>query len=179
MNFVVLSDGDSNGMCENRSYEAKNIERVSTDYFADTHLIVNKKVIKLKDLSRRCTHSLIEDLQKRYNLTTIGFFVSNDNYDFRGKVAEVNNTEYYDSRQQYDEANKMYRKEKVASYKNTIGYTEFYIVKGQQLKTQKDNHLGKLNEESSKGQIGAAFKKEAKSKKANKVLLTKFGIAVA
>ena len=109
MNFVVLSDGDSNGMSETRSYEAKNIERVKTDYFADIHLIVNKKVIKLKDLSRRCTHTLLEDLQKRYNLTTIGFFVSTDNYDFRGKVAEVNNTEYYDSRQQYDEANKMYR----------------------------------------------------------------------
>ena len=73
----------------------------------------------------------------------------------------------------------MYRKEKVAHYQNVIGYNEFYVVKGQQLGTATDEALGELQDDASKGQIGAAFRKQAKSKKANKVLLTKFGIAVA
>jgi len=180
MNLVILSDGDSNGMSTHHGDIAWDNQVDTSGYWnRGAVAIIDKKKVELSDLGRRCTKDLLSNLQKTLGCNTLGFFVSFDNHDFRSKISEVNSKEYYDGSDVYKEANTMYRKEKVAHYQNVIGYNEFYVVKGQQLGTATDEALGELQDDASKGQIGAAFRKQAKSKKANKVLLTKFGIAVA
>ena len=59
-----------------------------------------------------------------------------------------------------------------------LGYNEYYLVKGgKNLETQEDEFS--TEEDASNTSIRNAFKKYAKSKKLNKVLMTKFGKAVA
>ena len=73
-----------------------------------------------------------------------------------------------------------YRKNKCVVKENALGYDEYYVIKnGKSLNTEADDSLEHLAEDASKGVIGNAFKKMAKSKKTNKVLLTRFGKAVA
>ena len=179
MNFVVLSDGDSNRLTKESTMDHELYTESNWYGSRNVIAIIEKKKVVLKDLGRRGTKDLLASLQKRYGCTTLGFFVSSDNHDWRSKVGEVNNNDYRYGSDFYKDASNMYRKDKVAHYQNVLGYDEFYLVKGQKLATQSDTQMDNLGNDASKGQIGAAFKKKAKSKKANKVLLTKFGIAVA
>ena len=104
-------------------------------------------------------HSAISDQQK--SSENIDYY--SDEWD---KVKKENQSEY--------------RKNKCVVKENALGYDEFYVIKnGKTLNTDADNLLDNLDEDASKGVIGNAFKRMAKSKKTNKVLLTRFGKAVA
>ena len=75
-------------------------------------------------------------------------------------------------------AAKEYRKFKCVTANNVLGYSEYYLVKGgKSLDTTEEEF--EVSEDASQANIRNAFKKYAKSKKLNKVLMTKFGKAVA
>mgnify|MGYP000899638486 CR=1 FL=1 len=76
------------------------------------------------------------------------------------------------------EKNKEYNKNKCVEVSNVFGYDTYYMVKGgKNLNTEEEDF--EVQTEASDAQIRNAFKKYSKSKKTNKVLLTKFGGAVA
>ena len=173
MNLVVLSDGDSNGMHAHRDYEfAKDNKGLIADtHYGKTNLVVDKKLLKLDHNGRYATSKLLENIQKRYDCQTIGFFVSNDSHDWRRKLYECN---IYDTKSK----NKEYRKHKCVTLKNRAGYDEFYMVKGGTALDAKDDEF-EIDSDASTAKIRTAFKKYSSSKKNNKTLLTNFGKAVA
>ena len=72
------------------------------------------------------------------------------------------------------------RKNKCVRFKDTIGYNEFYLVKGGKgFEADTSEEDFDVTEEASNAQIRTAFKKFSKNKKLNKVLMTSFGKAVA
>ena len=78
------------------------------------------------------------------------------------------------------EYNKEYRKNKCVTFKDALGYNEFYLVKGgKNLKADTSEEDFNVRDEASNAQIRTAFKKFSKNKKLNKVLMTNFGKAVA
>jgi hypothetical protein len=114
-------------------------------------------------------------------VNTIGFFVSDSHYDWRSKLGEaerdVTESYHYVDMAQY---NKEYRKNKCVRFKDTIGYNEFYLVKGGKgFEADTSEEDFDVKEEASNAQIRTAFKKFSKNKKLNKVLMTSFGKAVA
>ena len=171
MNLVVLSDGDSNRMQQYRDWDLLNsISRPNRHRFK-SNLLVDKKLIKLGDHGRSATHELLQNISKRYNCQTIGFFVSDSSHDWRGKLWEcgIHN---------HANLNKEYRKHKCVTLKNTVGFDEFYLVKGGNALDASDDAFD-VESDASKARIRTAFKKFSASKKNNKTLLTNFGKAVA
>ena len=169
MNLIVLSDGDSNGMHAFRDRERT--DRTDVKRYGTSTVYVDGKNLKMENLGRYATAELLNNIRKRYGCNILGFFISTDAYEFRNKLRMMD---------EYDTApaNKEYRKNKCVRRVNSLGYDEFYLVKGgKQLKTNIEDF--DVDEEASTAQVRNAFKKFSKSKKKNKVLLTNFGKAVA
>ena len=76
------------------------------------------------------------------------------------------------------EAAKEYRLNKCVSKPNVFGYDRYYLLKGGQTLSAENEEFETFGTESD-SQLRSAFKKHAKSKKLNKVLMTSFGKEVA
>jgi len=191
MNFVCLSDGDTNHM---HVYQDRKLQDKKTEVRQygrhGINIIIENKLVKLTDSGRSGTKDLLKNIKKRYNTTNLGFFMADDNRHFHNRIHSAisdqqkssENIDYYSD--EWDKVKKEnqseYRKNKCVVKENALGYDEFYVIKnGKTLNTDADNLLDNLDEDASKGVIGNAFKRMAKSKKTNKVLLTRFGKAVA
>ena len=135
------------------------------------------KNVKLKDTRREGTKGLLENLQKQFGLTTIGFFLADNGHNFKYKISDCDDQAYWgEGMKKY---NREYAKNKCVTFKDELGYNELYIVKSWKGALATDATEFEVNEDASKGQLTSAFKKYSKSKKLNKTLLTNFGKAVA
>ncbi len=173
MNFVVISDGDTNGISI-----VKNRKRdyTLTESYKGAIVNIMGEHIKLEDTRKRGTQSLLENLQKKFGCTTIGFFLADNAHNFKYKIEDCDEDCYYDS-SNMRKYQKEYNKKKCVTFKDALGYNEFYFLKSKRLETDAEEFV--TAEDASKGQLTTAFKKFSKSKKLNKTLLTNFGKAVA
>jgi len=172
MNLVVLSDGDSNGLYSYTDHSL-NAEKVRTSYSGSVLEIDGKQLKHDGGKGRDLTSVLLKNIQKRYNCRTLGFFISDSHHDWRSKIWQA-----YDGFKDFKEVNKEYRKFKCVSIDNTLGYSNFYMVKGHgNLSTDADEFSA--TSEDSIAKIRTSFKKFSSSKKNNKTILTNFGKAVA
>src|SRR6056300_86265 len=173
MNFVVISDGDTNGISI-----VKNSKRdyTLTETYKGALVNIMGEHVKLEDTRKRGTQSLLENLQKKFGCTTIGFFLADNAHNFKYKIEDCDEDCYYDS-SNMRKYQKEYNKKKCVTFKDALGYNEFYVLKSKRLETDAEEFV--TAEDASKGQLTTAFKKFSKSKKLNKTLLTNFGKAVA
>lgn len=173
MNFITFTDGDANSI--------STYSRSDAEIWPDRHnavIQVDGTMIKTKTGSRVVSKSLLDNLSKKYNTNNIGFFMADDNQHWRQRLWILADSLNKPSEEYKQEANKEYRKNKCVTVDNVLGYHEYYLVKGgKHLATQEDDFS--VKEDASNANIRTAFKKFAKSKKQNKVLMTKFGKAVA
>jgi len=181
MNLITFTDGDANSVRVVSDRKLEDIKLSSENYhFGDRDgykILIDGKIVKAES-KRQVTAKLLENLGKRYGIKTIGFFMADNNHMWNSKLGDIcwsSNKIWEDWRA---EARKEYTKNKCVEVKGYSGYDTYYLVKGNQnLDTAADDF--DVNEDATKGQIGTAFKKYSKSKKLNKVLMTKFGAAVA
>ena len=173
MNFVVISDGDTNGISI-----VKNSKRdyTLTETYKGALVNIMGEHVKLEDTRKGGTQSLLENLQKKFGCTTIGFFLADGAHNFKYKIEDCDEETYYDS-SNMRKYQKEYNKKKCVTFTDTLGYNEFYVLKSKRLETDAEEFV--TAEDASKGQLTTAFKKFSKSKKLNKTLLTNFGKAVA
>lgn len=178
MNLVVLSDGDANRFQIVKSFTVKYVD---SDTYGKCLINIDGNKVELPDRGRWGTKALLKNIQKRYGVKTLGFFIADGSSNFWYKIsdARVDGEGYgmYDNedRKPY---NRQYAKHKCVTFQDTLGYNEYYIVKnGKFLNTEDDGF--DVAEDATKGQIQSEFKKYSKSKKNNKTLLTNFGKAVA
>lgn len=176
MNFITFTDGDANRIAQ---YYGRN-ENVDTIY-PDRHnavIMVDGSRVKTRTGSRQVTKNLLENMKKRYGTNNIGFFMADDSNAWRQRLWIVSEELGIYSEEYKSNANKEYRKNKCVNAQNVLGYSEYYLVKGgNNLATDEDEF--EVKEDASNANIRNAFKKFAKSKKQNKILMTKFGKAVA
>jgi len=177
MNFVVISDGDTNGTSICKKEIGVNRVKTHPSYSRHTEMNINimGKSVKLAGNRREGTQSLLNNLAKRFNTTNIGFFIANDGSQFKSKIAETHGEYWLDDELQ-KEYNKEFNKKRCVTLKG-LGYKELYILKSKNLSVETTDF--NPAEEASKGQLTTAFKKFSKSKKLNKTLLTNFGKIVA
>lgn len=173
MNFITFTDGDANNI--------STYTRSDAEIWPDRHnavIQVDGTMIKTKTGSRVVTKSLLDNLSKKYNTNNIGFFMADDNHHWRQRLWILANSLNKHSEEYKKDANREYRQNKCVTVDNVLGYNEYYLVKGgKNLETQEDDFS--VKDDASNANIRTAFKKFAKSKKQNKVLMTKFGKAVA
>ena len=173
MNFVVISDGDTNGVSIVKN---RNRDYTLTETYKGAIINIMGQHVKLEDTRKRGTQSLLENLQKKFGCTTIGFFLADNAHNFKYKIEDCDEETYYDS-SNMRKYQKEYNKNKCVTFIDTLGYNEFYVLKSKRLETDAEEFV--TAEDASKGQLTTAFKKFSKSKKLNKTLLTNFGKAVA
>lgn len=177
MNLVILSDGDANKTQIAQSYDIKYVE---SDGWGESIIHIDGSKVTLQSRGKGGTISLLENIQKKFDTQTLGFFVADGSYNWWNKIGDAERNGdgfgiYGEDRKPY---NREYQKHKCVTFKDTLGYNEFYIVKnGKNFSTDDDGF--DVAEDASKGQIASQFKKYSKSKKNNKTLLTNFGKAVA
>jgi hypothetical protein len=173
MNFVVISDGDTNGVSI-----VKNRKRdyTLTESYKGAIINIMGQHVKLENTRKGGTQSLLENLQKKFGCTTIGFFLADNSHNFKYKIEDCDEETYYDS-SNMKKYQKEYNKNKCVTFKDTLGYNEFYVLKSKRLETDAEEFV--TAEDASKGQLTTAFKRFSKSKKLNKTLLTNFGKVVA
>ena len=183
MNLVVLSDGDTNGMSvyKDSRFDDKRMANAN-DWYAREYIInLDGHKVKTPSLGRDCTEVLLDNLRKNYGVTTIGFFLANDQWEYRRRLEDVaydKGFDEWDDMQSFKkDCQKMMSKQKVCTFEDAKGYDNYYILKAKQITTDAEEF--DIAEDATKGQITNAFKKHSKSKKLNKTLLTNFGKAVA
>ena len=183
MNLVVMSDGDTNGMNIHRDEKLDDKRMTQSKYSWDKTFVINVdgKKVKAKGLRLDATKALLENLQKNYGVTTLGFFLAQDQWDYKRKLGDVATEiglQDWDEEQDFKKsAQKMMTKQKVCTFDNVLGYSQFYILKAKQMDIETEEF--EVEEDATKGKLTQAFKKHSKSKKLNKSLLTNFGKAVA
>ena len=123
------------------------------------------------------TKALLENIKKRFDTTTIGFFLADSSHNFKYKIQDCDREAYYGD--DFKPYNREYQKNKCVTFKGKLGYDELYIVKSWKGALNTDAVDFDPDADASKGQLTSQFKKFSKSKKLNKTLLTNFGKAVA
>ena len=107
--------------------------------------------------------------------------MAEDNREWKSRVSDLywRNSNLSSCYEEFrKETTREYTRNKCIEVKDVYGYDTYYMVKGgKNLNTEEDDF--EVSTEASDAQIRNAFKKFSKSKKTNKVLLTKFGGAVA
>ncbi len=183
MNLVIMSDGDTNGMNVIRDEKLDDKRMEVRSYYADNYIIhIDGKKVKCKNLRLDCTKALLNNLRKNYDITTLGFFLAQDHWEYRRRIEsvgyETNKNMSWDEEQDFKKTcQRKFAKEKVCTFENILGYDQYYLLKAKQLDTEAEEF--EVDEDATKGKLTQAFKKHSKSKKSNKTLLTNFGKAVA
>jgi len=186
MNLIILSDGDSNSLRSCRDENLDHMKLPTSSHHSmsgKSNVIIDGKVLGLTDFNRRATRELTANISKRYGVKTLGFFVSDNNDDWRNKLYEINVEARGHGIDRYDtllwaKANKEYRKNKCVVKLNTLGYDELYLVKGGSKLSAEEEDF-EVRDQATNAQIRNAFKKFSKTKKLNKVLMSTLGKAVA
>ena len=180
LNLITFTDGDSNALRVISDKKMEEMKFSSDNYYYGEDgfkILIDGKAIK-SETRRKITGRLLKNLNDTYGINTIGFFMADCNHRWNSKLGDIcwlKDKNWEDWR---SEARKEYTKNKCVTVEDYNGYNTYYLVKGNKnLDTTADEF--DVNEDATKGQIGTAFKKYSKSKKLNKVLMTKFGAAVA
>lgn len=164
-NLVVLTDGDSHN-CDSIVYDEYTHGKGTYSVYGSyrTEQFVTDTVTRItKKVDRSMTTTLIDLIGTRCNVNTIGFFV------MENKPKEIRNTASRFGIWNTDIV-KTIREQKFAEIK-TAGYDSYFLIPaGKDMET-----MGgfEVEEGLSKARLATAFKKNAKSKTANRVLLTR------
>lgn len=180
LNLITFTDGDANSIRVVSDNKMADLKSSYDDGYYNTSgfkILIDGKAI-FAETRRQVTSSLLKNLSDTYGINTIGFFMADNNHMWNSKLGDIcwSENKYWEDWRV--EARKEYMKNKCVTIEGYSGYNTYYLVKGNKnLDTNADEF--DVNEDATKGQIGNAFKKYSKSKKLNKVLMTKFGAAVA
>ena len=185
MNLIVISDGDANTFHISQDHSDEHQDRlVDTGRWYQSKVImtIDGKKIELDSAGRKGTKDLLKNLEKRYGIKTLGFFIADGPHQWRGKLEHVyfeNNPDAYYMDDDFRKGvQKEYTRNKCVQFTEALGYNEFFLIKaGKTLDTDAEEFSPDVD--ATKGQLSQQFRKFSKSKKNNKVLLTKFGKAVA
>ena len=179
MNLVVLSDGDSNRLQVVRDYNVDHAD--TTDSYGSINVVVDGKTITTQGRRSGVTKALLENLKKRYGVTTLGFFISQDTRDWKSKIAEIDGLHWIDNDSKfYKEMQKQYNKNKVAIVEKALGYDKFFMIKsGKNLSAEGESIANTETDHMTTAQIRNTFKKISKNNRNNKVLMKQLGGVVA
>lgn len=178
--FVLLSDGDAQRYEVINDYDLREKRNVSKSaYYSSSpiNVVLGNKVLNLDN--NRPKH-VTADLLKHFNdlgVKTQGFFIANRSTDYNHKIYAIADETKQSSIDLKSYCRKEATKNKSVHFKDVLGYNDFYLIKTSNLEIE-DDEL-EIEAGANRGKIASAFKKHARNKKSSKVLLTRFGKAVA
>lgn len=173
MNFVTLTDGDSNSATIKRG-----VDYDSMRCSGRTMVEVNGKMVEMKggwSRSRDNTAEFVKAITDK-GVTTLNYFIAERNYELTGEICR--SLGYVNK---HDPAFKAKRKEAtstgVAIFDNNVGYNRRFVVPGQAVNADIDDL--DVDADMTTAKIARAFSKANGSKKKSKVITQKFAELVA
>jgi hypothetical protein len=187
MNLITLTDGESNTLHRYNYSDDPNLGKIASGptYIVENgiHKRVNvtsilrdpvtRKEYEFSDVAGEQTSALLKLLKDRYNLRSIGFYVTNNN--LRNYERFLKYTGLFQKNSTYATAvgiQEKVRREKAAILKNIPGRDEMYIIAS----TNKivDEDLDDVKQEMSAAQISKHLSKMFNSRKSSRVVLNSF-----
>ena len=151
-------------------------------------LTVDGKQVLLPNARVKGTKALYQNLKKRYGINTMGFFIADSSKELNHRLhdawCDMGNDDdgygWYSDEFQYFRKQKIKEntKQKCIELKNTQGYDNYFIVRGDKFNVDVEDEF-EIDSDATDTAIRTAFKKYSNNKKTNKNLMTKFGKAVA
>ena len=187
LSFITLTDGESNSEISSYTVDNSKAYNKSTGgrYDAQTIIKDGKKTYTTPtsnegrhyNSSRTAfTSSLLKILQSKYNVTTIGFYLTKrvNKNSFSQFIDEYN---YKDGKYQglnpnFEKLRKQFLKDKVLEISKD-GYNSYYVVNAKDMNIENAD-LSKVNSGNTTSEIKRIFTKSMKNRLYSRVLLNKF-----
>jgi hypothetical protein len=186
LSFITLTDGESNGDAANFNIDTtKPNNKLHIDKW-DTQTIIKdgkKRYTTERDYKgrhydsyRSCvTSTLLKVLQSKYNVTTIGFYLSkrvnkNGFSQFVDEYISANGKLSYNSN--FEKLRKQFLKDKVIEIPKA-GYNSYYVVNAKDMNIENAD-LSNINSGNTTSEIKRIFTKSMKNRLYSRVLLNKF-----
>jgi len=180
LSLITLTDGHSNSSNKAKwlTKEGK-LDKSDSDWGSVPVLKIGSKYIKASgnDYDRCSTTGLLlEGLKRKFNMTTIGFFLlkRQNRYEFERYAfsSKQQNLPYSLREELYRKIRTEFTKNKSASVKQE-GYSDFFLVNAKTMKVE-NTDLNEVKDNSKKGDIKRIFGKSMKARTVSRVLLSKF-----
>jgi hypothetical protein len=187
LSFITLTDGESNSEISSYTVDNSKAYNKSTGGRYDAQIIIKdgKKTYTTPtsyegrhyNSSRTAfTSSLLKILQSKYNVTTIGFYLTKrvNKNSFSQFIDEYN---YKDGKYQglnpnFEKLRKQFLKDKVLEISKD-GYNSYYVVNAKDMNIE-NTDLSTLNSGNTTSEIKRIFTKSMKNRLYSRVLLNKF-----
>jgi hypothetical protein len=175
MTLITLTDGDGSTL---KNKEGYNIRRGRQEYMGSDKYVtlvpfltdkVTKKNYPLDDTAIH-TKSLLKAIKDRYNLTTLGFYITQTG--FRSMINALDSHGIERNYGMVDDLKTEMRKNGFASLKNT-GRDDLFLIPISSTKIKDDKEL-EVSANDSGSKIARQFSKALNTKKTSRVLLNQF-----
>jgi hypothetical protein len=185
LSFITLTDGESNSESVSFNYDntKQNNKLHIEKYNAQTIIKDGKKTyttVKNENgnyySSRTAvTSTLLKIMQSKYNVTTIGFYLSkrvnkNSFEQFVHEYVTVNGK--YQHNPNFEKLRKQFLKDKVIEVSKE-GYNSYYVVNAKDMNIENAD-LSTINSDNTTSEIKRIFTKSMKNRLYSRVLLNKF-----
>jgi hypothetical protein len=186
LSFITLTDGESNGDAANFNIDTtKPNNKLHIDKWDSQTIIKDgkKRYTTERDYKgrhydsyRSCvTSTLLKVLQSKYNVTTIGFYLSkrvnkNSFTQFVDEYISANGKLSYNSN--FEKLRKQFLKDKVIEIPKA-GYNSYYVVNAKDMNIENAD-LSNINSGNTTSEIKRIFTKSMKNRLYSRVLLNKF-----
>jgi len=185
LSFITLTDGESNSEISAFTYDnSKAYNKSNSRYDAQTVIKDGKKTYTtIAGYERRFTNnsrtaftaSLLKILQSKYNVTTIGFYLTkrvnkNGFGQFVEEYTYKNGKTQYNSN--FEKIRKQFLKDKVMEIPKE-GYNSYYVVNAKDMNIENAD-LSAVNSGNTTSEIKRIFTKSMKNRLYSRVLLNKF-----
>jgi len=185
LSFITLTDGESNSEIAAFTYDtSKSYNKSNSRYDAQTVIKEGKKTYttivgndgrRYNNSRTAFTASLLKILQSKYNVTTIGFYLTkrvnkNGFGQFVDEYTSKNGKYLYNSN--FEKLRKQFLKDKVLEISKD-GYNSYYVVNAKDMNIENAD-LSTLNSGNTTSEIKRIFTKSMKNRLYSRVLLNKF-----
>jgi hypothetical protein len=185
LSFITLTDGESNSEISSYTFDNSKAYNKSTGGRYDAQTIIKdgkKTYTTIAGYDRHYnngrtafTASLLKILQSKYNVTTIGFYLTkrvnkNSFGQFVDEYISKNGKLEYNSN--FEKTRKQFLKDKVLEVPKE-GYNSYYVVNAKDMNIENAD-LSTLNSGNTTSEIKRIFTKSMKNRLYSRVLLNKF-----
>jgi hypothetical protein len=185
LSFITLTDGESNSEISSYTFDNSKAYNKSTGGRYDAQTIIKdgkKTYTTISGYDRHYnngrtafTASLLKILQSKYNVTTIGFYLTkrvnkNSFGQFVDEYISKNGKLEYNSN--FEKTRKQFLKDKVLEVPKE-GYNSYYVVNAKDMNIENAD-LSTLNSGNTTSEIKRIFTKSMKNRLYSRVLLNKF-----
>lgn len=185
LSFITLTDGEANGEMADYVYDTSKPTNKSLREYGAQIVIkdVKKRYTTVKTFEDRSynsrtalTASLLKMIKDKYNVTTIGFYLSKrvNKHSFEQFVPSViyKNGQYQGVNPNFEKYRKQFLKDKVIEISKQ-GYDSYYVVNAKDMAVENFT-LGNIDANESTSNIKKMFTKSMRNRIYSRVLLNKF-----